>query len=110
MPAHSTSWFVGYPQYAAAPGPYQIERGYGVLDAVFDPTREEGYAFIEGFIGEMAAMVPDPYFHIGGDEANGKQWTTNPRILAYMRAHGRKDNHALQTSLNPPLSPLRTAH
>ena len=47
MPAHSTSWFVGYPQYAAAPGPYQIEREFGVHDAVFDPTREAVYAFID---------------------------------------------------------------
>jgi hexosaminidase len=110
MPAHSTSWFVGYPQYAAAPGPYQIERGYGVLDAVFDPTREEVYAFIEGFIGEMAALFPDAYFHIGGDEANGKQWSANPRIQAYMRAHGLKDNDALQASFNRRLLRILTRH
>jgi hexosaminidase len=58
MPAHSTSWFVGYPQYAAAPGPFHIEREFGVHDAVFDPTREEVYTFIDAFIGEMAACFP----------------------------------------------------
>ncbi|RQW08234.1 beta-hexosaminidase, partial [candidate division KSB1 bacterium] len=26
IPGHSTSWFVGYPQYASQPGPYSIER------------------------------------------------------------------------------------
>ena len=35
-----------------------------------DPTREDTYKFLDGFIGEMAALFPDPYFHIGGDEVN----------------------------------------
>lgn len=26
MPGHSTSWYVGYPELASGPGPYQIER------------------------------------------------------------------------------------
>ncbi len=34
LPGHSTSWFVGYPEYASAPGPYKIERKWGV----FNPT------------------------------------------------------------------------
>jgi hexosaminidase len=110
MPAHSTSWFVGYPQYAAAPGPYQIEREFGVHDAVFDPTREEVYTFIDAVIGEMAALFPDAYFHIGGDEANGKQWSANPRIQAFMRAHGLKDNDALQAHFNRRLLRILTRH
>src|SRR5579859_4705434 len=38
MPGHSTAWFVGYPEFASAPGPYQIERHFGVFDPAFDPT------------------------------------------------------------------------
>lgn len=100
MPAHSTSWFVGYPQYASAPGPYTIEREFGVHDAAFDPTRDDVYDFISGFIGEMAGLFPDAYFHIGGDETNGKQWDANPRIQAFMRAHKLTDNAALQAYFN----------
>ncbi len=110
MPAHSTAWFVGYPQYAAAPGPYQIERVFGVHDAVFDPTRETVYTFIETFVGEMAALFPDAYFHIGGDEANGKQWDASPRIQAFMRAHGLKDNQALQAHFNRRLQRILARH
>ena len=33
----------------------------------------------------------------GGDECNGKEWDANPRIKAFMRAHGMKDNAALQS-------------
>ena len=33
-----------------------------------DPTKETTYAFLDGFIGEMATLFPDRYWHIGGDE------------------------------------------
>jgi len=96
MPGHSTAWFVGYPELASAPGPYQIERHWGIFDPAMDPTREETYQFLDAFIGEMAALFPDEYFHIGGDEVNGKQWDANPRIQEFMRAHGIKSNAELQ--------------
>ena len=37
IPGHTTSWLVGYPQLASAPGPYQIERNWGVFDPTMDP-------------------------------------------------------------------------
>jgi len=78
MPGHSTAWFVGYPELASAPGPYEIERKWGVFDPAMDPTQDKTYKFLNEFIGEMAELFPDQYFHIGGDEVNGKQWDANP--------------------------------
>src|ERR1039458_4007980 len=83
-------------EMASAPGPYRIERQWGIFDPAMDPTREETYQFLDAFIGEMAALFPDEYFHIGGDEVNGKQWDANPRIRKFMRAHGIKGNEDLQ--------------
>jgi hexosaminidase len=96
MPGHSTSWFVGYPELASAPGPYQIERHWGVFDPAMDPTRDRVYDFLDEFIKEMAALFPDSYFHIGGDEVNGKQWDANPQIQDFKRSHGLKSNEELQ--------------
>ena len=96
MPGHTTAWFVGYPELASGPGPYQIERQWGIFDPAMDPTREATYEFLDAFIGEMAALFPDEYFHIGGDEVNGKQWDANPRIQEFMRAQGIKGNEELQ--------------
>lgn len=97
MPGHGTSWFVGYPEYASAPGPYAVEtRLAEICEAALDPTREEVYTFLDGLIGEMASLFPDAYFHTGGDEVNGDQWNANPRIVAFRREHGMKDNHDLQ--------------
>lgn len=100
MPGHTTAWFVGYPELASAPGPYTIERRWGVFDPAMDPTRETTYKFLEEFIAEMAQLFPDRYFHIGGDEVNGKQWSANPKIQHYMQANGIKDNQALQAYFN----------
>jgi hexosaminidase len=96
MPGHATSWFVGYPELASGKGPYQIERHWGVFDPAMDPTRESTYSFLDKFLGEMTALFPDAYFHIGGDECNGKEWDANPRIQAYMRSHHLADDAALQ--------------
>lgn len=110
MPGHSASWFVGYPQYAAAPSPYAIVREFGVFDPVFDPTREEVYRFIDGFVGEMAALFPDAYWHVGGDEVNGRQWAANPAIQAFMRRRGIASAEALQTYFNQRLLGILQRH
>jgi hexosaminidase len=100
IPGHTTSWFVGYPDLASAPGPYTIERHWGVQDPCMDPTREETYEFLDTFIGEMTQLFPDEYFHIGGDEVNGVQWNANPDIVAFKKEKGMKDNHDLQAYFN----------
>lgn len=110
MPGHSTAWFVGYPELASGPGPYQIERRWGVFDPAMDPTEERTYNFLDSFIGEMAELFPDQYFHIGGDEVNGKQWDANPNIQAFMRTHGLKNNQDLQAYFNTRVQKIVSKH
>lgn len=88
MPCHTTSWFIGYPELASGPDPSQ--------SSAIDPTRENSYRFLAAFIGEMAALFPDSYFHTGGDECDAKEWEANPHIERFMRAHAIKDGVALQ--------------
>jgi hexosaminidase len=102
IPGHSRSWFLGYPELASGPGPYTLEDG----DPIMDPTREETYKFLEKFIAEMAKLFPDAYFHIGGDEVDGKQWNANPKIQAFIHAHGMKNNQDLQAYFNQRLQKI----
>ena len=88
MPCHTRSWFSGYPDLAGGQDPSQ--------SSAMDPTRQSTYEFLAGFIGEMADLFPDSYFHTGGDECDAKEWETNPRIHEYMRTHSIKDGAALQ--------------
>lgn len=110
VPGHATSWFVGYPEYASAMGPYKIERSWGIFDPTFDPTLEKTYEFFDAVFGEMAALFPDEYFHIGGDENNGKQWDANEQIQKFMKKNNIPDNHALQAYFNNRILKILTAH
>jgi len=110
VPGHSTAWFVGYPELASAPGPYEIERKWGVFDPAFDPANEKAYKFLDQLIEEMAKLFPDHFFHVGGDEVNGKQWDANPKIQEFIKAHDLKNNQGLQAYFNKRLEPLVAKH
>jgi hexosaminidase len=110
MPGHSTAWFVGHPELASGKGPYEIERKWGIFDPAMDPTNEKVYKFLDELIGEMAKVFPDHYFHIGGDEVNGKEWDANPKIQAFMKARGIKNNEALQAYFSGRVQKLVTKH
>jgi hexosaminidase len=110
MPGHSTAWFVGHPELASGSGPYQIEPKWGVFDPAMDPTNEKTYKFLNEFIAEMVKIFPDAFFHIGGDEVNGKEWDANPGIQAYRKAHGIKDNNGLQAYFSQRVQELVVKH
>jgi len=62
---------------------------------------------LDSVLTEMSGLFPGQYFHIGGDENDGRQWRHNPRIVAFMRAKGfvkagttTPDNHKLQNYFN----------
>ncbi|MEA1649176.1 family 20 glycosylhydrolase [Nitrospirillum sp. BR 11164] len=110
MPGHTTVWLVGYPELASAPGPYAIERHWGVFDPALDPTRDSTYQFLDRLVGEMTALFPDPYFHIGGDEVNGEQWKASPAVQAYMKTHGLKDTAALQALFTTKVQAIVAHH
>jgi len=107
-PGHSGSWFVGYPELASNPGPFKVDPE--APDSVTDPTREGTYKFLDKFIGEMAKLFPDAYFHIGGDEVNGQHWDKNPKIQAFIHAHGMKNNQDLQAYFNQRLEKILAKH
>ena len=113
MPAHSASWFAGYSELASLPGPYAPGSSLSKIPAnatmadimkimtsmpmpTMDPTNETTYRFLDKFFGEMTHLFPSLYYHIGCDENNGVAWTTNPKIVAFMKLHKIADRHALQ--------------
>ena len=110
MPGHSTAWFAGYPELASGSGPYAVERKWGVFDPAMDPTDEKTYKFLNELIGEMARLFPDQFFHIGGDEVNGKEWDANPKIQAFLKSHHIKNNAELQAYFSGRVQELVTKH
>jgi hexosaminidase len=100
MPGHSTAWFAGYPELASSPGPFvPTDRGGSVMD----PSKDSTYDSLDGFIGEMTQLFPDPYFHIGGDEVEARIWDRSDTIQAFAKQHGFKDAAAIQVYFNQRL-------
>jgi len=110
MPGHTTAWFVAYPELASAPGPYTIERSWGVFDPCMDPSSKKLYDFLDSFIDEMTGLFPDEFFHVGGDEVNGKQWSASSRIQAFKAEKNLSDNSALQAYFNQRLQQILERH
>ncbi|CAF1335902.1 unnamed protein product [Rotaria sordida] len=106
IPGHTTSWFVGYPELASQSGPYQLATRWGVMKPTMDPTKENTYIFLDKFFREMTKLFPDPYFHIGGDEVEGSQWTQSPTIQQFINEHNLKNNHGLQAYFNKRIQKL----
>jgi len=110
LPGHATAWLTAYPELGSAPGPYEIERGWGIFDPTINPTIEATYTFLDAFFGEMAELFDDEYIHIGGDENNGRHWLANPEITAFMEARGYSEPLALQRYFNERVLEILTAH
>ena len=94
MPGHSNAALAAYPELNAdgqARPPYTgIEVGFSSLAI----DREITYRFIEDVIGELAALTPGDYLHIGGDEAlataREEYLRFIARVEAIVNAHGKR--------------------
>jgi hexosaminidase len=110
MPGHTAALLTAYPELASSPGPYAIERSWSVFDPCMDPTQKKLYSFLDAFIGEMAALFPDEYFHIGGDEVSGKQWNANAKIRSFKKRKNLKNNRDLQAYFNQRVVKILAKH
>jgi len=110
MPGHASSWFVGYPELASGPGPYEIRRQAGLFEPVMDPSRPEVYAFLDSLIGEIAELFPDAYIHIGGDEVDPAQWMRSASVQAFMKAEGIGTAQGTQEYFNRRVQRILARH
>ena len=100
VPGHATAILTAIPEIASIDREYKLERNAGIFNPTLDPTNEKTYQILDDIFGEMASLFPDEYFHIGGDENNGKDWDNSPHIQKFMKKKGFKTNHELQTYFN----------
>jgi hexosaminidase len=111
VPGHSTCWLVAYPELASdTPAPRLVRNDSDKQQPPLDPTNEKVYKLLDDVFGEMAALFPDAYFHIGGDEVDPQYWNKSEHIQAFMKAHELKDADALQAMFNKRLLGIVTKH
>ena len=101
VPGHASAILAAYPELGSKDNyDYKVERYSGVFDPTLNPTKEVTYLFLETLFREIAPLFPDEYFHIGGDENEGKHWNSNLEIQKFKKKHNLKSNHDLQTFFN----------
>jgi len=94
MPGHLNAALASYPELTCdgiAPDPYT---GTSSPNESICVSKDSTYTFLANVIGELAALTPGPYIHIGGDEA---QATSKPdyinfvnRVQAIVQAAGKQ--------------------
>jgi len=101
VPGHASAILTAYPELGSKDNyEYKIERFSGVFDPTLNPSKEVTYLFLETLFREITPLFPDEYFHIGGDENEGKHWDENKDIQVFKKKHNLKTNHDLQTYFN----------
>ncbi len=87
IPAHSLALISSYPNLSCTQLPYSVNPG------ARPPVREDNalcigndsvFLVLDKIFTEIAALFPNPYIHIGGDEAYKGFWATCPKCQKRM--------------------------
>ncbi len=109
LPGHTEAALAAYPELNCSertPALYTDTKvGFSTLCVQNDLT----YQFLDDVIGELAALTPGPYIHIGGDEAKATTFEDYvafiPRVQAIVTKHGKQIigwEEIGQSDLTPP--------
>ncbi|MBP6056050.1 MAG: family 20 glycosylhydrolase [Cytophagaceae bacterium] len=109
VPGHSMAAIASYPELSCTPDAvnYQVISGEPFIDWSHDhpealqdntlcPANEKVYTFLDKVMGEVSALFPFEYIHMGGDECPKNYWDKNPQILAMRKELGLKNSQEVQ--------------
>ena len=93
MPGHSQAAVASLPWLSCDGAAPSVPTEVGLFESSLCPTRESTYEFVDVVIGEIAALTPGAYIHIGGDESFATDPDQYPvfveRVLDIVRRHGK---------------------
>ena len=110
IPGHSMSAIAAYPELSCTkdintkvnPGSsfsewYKDGTFKMKIDNTLNPSDEKVYVFLDKVFTEMAALFPNPYIHVGGDECYKGFWTKDAGCQALMQKMKMKTPEELQS-------------
>jgi hexosaminidase len=114
VPGHASAILAAYPEIGSKVdngiGSYVVQTNSGIYNSALDPTNPKTYIILAAIFDEVCPLFPSNYFHIGGDENNGKEWAANPKIQEFMKKNKLANKHDLQTYFNMKLIPMLKIH
>lgn len=94
MPGHTNAALASYAELNCNDKATELYTGTDVGFSTLCTTRDITYKFIDDVIGELVALTPGPYIHIGGDESHStKREDYIPfinRVQDIILAHGKQ--------------------
>ncbi len=94
MPGHINAALASYPELSCEGGASELYTGIEVGQSSLCTGKELTYRFLDDVIGEITALTPGPYIHIGGDEAastpEAEYLAFIPKVQAIVNAHGKQ--------------------
>src|SRR5487761_1927009 len=100
VPAHSLALIASYPNLSCTQLPYSVNaggKGYERNDNVLCVGNDSTYTMLDKIFTEIAALFPNPYIHIGGDEAYKGFWETCSKCQKLMADEHLKNVDELQS-------------
>ncbi len=100
IPGHSLAILAAYPEFSCGGGKFEVNGGwkfYKDVENTLCPSNEQVYVFLDKVFGEVAQLFPNPYIHMGGDEAYKGFWEKSPECQALMKREGLKTLEELQS-------------
>ncbi|SHM17860.1 beta-N-acetylhexosaminidase [Flavobacterium xinjiangense] len=113
VPGHGSAILTAYPEIGSKVSnevTYTVGRRSGIYTPTLDPTNPKTYQLLGDIFDEVCPLFPGNYFHIGGDENQGKEWDANPKIQEFKKKNGLANNHELQTYFTMKLIPMLKKH
>lgn len=96
LPGHSLCMATIHPEILCDYTPSTTASfGYDGRSA-FCASREENHELLAEILGEVCALFPSEYIHIGGDEVDMSQWRRCPNCRALMAENGMSTTAELQ--------------
>ncbi len=94
VPGHTNAALAAYPELNCDDKAPELYTGTEVGFSTLCTDKEVTYQFIDDVLGELAALTPGPYLHIGGDESHA----TAPedyvpfmnRVQEVVQSHGKR--------------------
>ncbi|HQZ25739.1 MAG TPA: family 20 glycosylhydrolase [Flavobacterium sp.] len=114
VPGHGTAILTAYPEVGSKlnfdKNTYSLERNSGIFTPTLDPSNPKTYQLLSEIFDEVCPLFSGNYFHIGGDENEGKDWDSNPKIQEFKKKNNFANNHELQTYFTMQLIPMLKKH
>ncbi len=110
LPGHSRNIASVHPEIRCNYPPDTVStNGYDYRSA-WCVAREENYALLEDILGELCALFPSEYIHVGGDEVDMSQWERCPDCRALMRTRGMQTPYELEDLFMERMAAILKAH